>query len=894
MLFFACIFLYGQDSCSVSMDGFTLSRPEKELLKAAAGKRTAYSLWQHYMTVCRLTNSKKHAALSRKHMTFVKRIKALVPDGNDYATARRLCELMHRELLEQYDFNAVFPGPLLQKGVYNCVSSAFLYADLLKRYGIAFQFACVQDHTLIYVLINGKKIQTETTSVAGFDAGKYVITNEDGSWTKSTAKAYRGAVYKNEQEMLAVMCHDKRIHDLLAAAGVRENYKVTREGWLLDNKNSILQENLISYAVQYLNTAQLADKTRRKILLENLCIFSNRKQYIPQFISAGSDIVYGYYIDNDKKKIKELLQAVEQTAAPVAEPVIEGIYVNLSSRLLGQAAYADVDKVCAEGLARFPGNDALSNNRKSASILQADTYKDMNRILARYRMLFKENKEDMQVINSFILKVEPFFRAVLKKGDTKKTLIWLKQVTAAGGSSLRRRLINYVYVNLVYELNQNREFQKALGTAVAVFQLDFFPKLAQNYLAVLSGFSEKLYLEQGFRKMLLTLSNELQKLPLEKFPGYQKIPQQLQKTVTGFLVKEVKAGNFENVSAAQKVFTFQDAEHRQTALLDTIYINAVYELIKEKAYSRAVLTAEQVLSKKSSKKFINNYVYALRQYAGRRLLQKDTSGTAALLREKINKYPFVSELKTLLFEVYRDTLVELIINGQLTEANRIINSFAGYFDNAYMQKQKAALYTEASYSLLQNKAFFPAYKAAAFGLQQVFNDKLFRNFNAALYRYARQQRFPKAISLYKEQFKLYKDKAGLRESFTALLSPMLLTNLQNQAWNKTETHIKLHRSLAGKELNKKLCANVFTRSSYIALTAGDLQKALNICELGSRYTESAKFKNNYIVALRRYIKQQVTAGNTAPAQKRLTTAGKLLPENKAVAGLQQLLQGKSQ
>lgn len=85
--------------------------------------------------------------------------------------AQAALEFMHEKLLRSYDERQTSVDVLLDRGSYNCVSSAVVYAILLKSVNLPVWGVRTSDHTFCRVRAGQKAFDVETTSPFGFDPG---------------------------------------------------------------------------------------------------------------------------------------------------------------------------------------------------------------------------------------------------------------------------------------------------------------------------------------------------------------------------------------------------------------------------------------------------------------------------------------------------------------------------------------------------------------------------------------------------------------------------------------------------------------------------------------------------------------------------------------------------
>jgi len=86
--------------------------------------------------------------------------------------AEYLLEYLHERHFRNYSERQTRVDIALEKGIYNCVSSAIIYMIFAKYLGFDVAGVRTRDHAFCLVKIDGKTFDVETTSRFGFDPGK--------------------------------------------------------------------------------------------------------------------------------------------------------------------------------------------------------------------------------------------------------------------------------------------------------------------------------------------------------------------------------------------------------------------------------------------------------------------------------------------------------------------------------------------------------------------------------------------------------------------------------------------------------------------------------------------------------------------------------------------------
>jgi len=104
------------------------------------------------------------------------------------AKAEAILTFLHRDTLKAYRGDATTVDGILDSGLYNCVSSAVLYALAAKSLGIEALGVRTSDHAFCSVIVGSQRIDVETTNPYGFDPGNKKEFKD--SFGRATGYAY--------------------------------------------------------------------------------------------------------------------------------------------------------------------------------------------------------------------------------------------------------------------------------------------------------------------------------------------------------------------------------------------------------------------------------------------------------------------------------------------------------------------------------------------------------------------------------------------------------------------------------------------------------------------------------------------------------------------------------
>ncbi len=115
--------------------------------------------------------------------------------------AEGLLRYMHDELLTRYVLPQTKVDTLLERGTFNCVSSALMYMILTRYYGIPSRGILTPDHAFVVVFPGtAEAVDVETTSPWGFDPGSKKEFASDFTGTTGYAYVPPGE-YSNREEI---------------------------------------------------------------------------------------------------------------------------------------------------------------------------------------------------------------------------------------------------------------------------------------------------------------------------------------------------------------------------------------------------------------------------------------------------------------------------------------------------------------------------------------------------------------------------------------------------------------------------------------------------------------------------------------------------------------------
>ncbi len=145
---------------------------------------------------------------------FIEQVQGKLPaDSSSRDKAELILTIMHKDLLTVYRERQTRIDVLLETGYYNCVSSAVLYAALVKSIGLEVAGVRTSDHAFCLVRADGRSFDVETTSPFGFDPGtKREFTDHFGKVTGYSYVPpgnYRDRNIINEKQLLSLILYNR-------------------------------------------------------------------------------------------------------------------------------------------------------------------------------------------------------------------------------------------------------------------------------------------------------------------------------------------------------------------------------------------------------------------------------------------------------------------------------------------------------------------------------------------------------------------------------------------------------------------------------------------------------------------------------------------------------------
>lgn len=188
--------------------------------------------------------------------------------GSTVEDSEVLLEWMHENVLSRYILYQTKLDVLLDKGTYNCVSSAVLYLILVRSRDMAVHGVLTPDHAFCRV----EGIDVETTTAYGFDPGtrREAVDSFSGrtGFTYVPPGNYSQRQDIGEKELISLI-YQNRLAELQRQHRWEEAVGLARDRWALAGSISAERDFRVSI------TNYAADLDRKKMELEGL-VFLNQ------------------------------------------------------------------------------------------------------------------------------------------------------------------------------------------------------------------------------------------------------------------------------------------------------------------------------------------------------------------------------------------------------------------------------------------------------------------------------------------------------------------------------------------------------------------------------------------------------------------------------------------
>jgi hypothetical protein len=217
-------------------------------------------------------------------------------EGDPVVLAEMALVFMHERVLTRYVEEQTRLDVLLETGVYNCVSSAVLYAVLVRSVDIGVYGVRTEDHAFCAVDVNGRQVDVETTNVYGFNPGEkrefhdafgsvtgysYVPANRDPTRRQTGERGLLSLILEN---LASLATKDRRFADAVPPAV--DAFSLARDDDAFE-KLTVSISNMVS---------SLSVQGRFEDAVGFLALVADRHGLEPRLQRLRSDVIHNWIV----------------------------------------------------------------------------------------------------------------------------------------------------------------------------------------------------------------------------------------------------------------------------------------------------------------------------------------------------------------------------------------------------------------------------------------------------------------------------------------------------------------------------------------------------------------------------------------------------------------------
>ncbi|MBL8995623.1 MAG: hypothetical protein JNM63_19910, partial [Spirochaetia bacterium] len=464
---------------------------EKEMFADAAnGSFEAMPFIKAYFVSSGVTNEKDVDELMAIYEKKFTAVKDRVAGLKDEALADALCRTMHKEILKEYSYDAIFPGPLIRDGIFNCVSSSAVYADLLSRFGFSCEFQFVEKHVFLSALVNGKKVVCEPTNPLGYNPGANVLTNVDGSVQSALRSEYTGITPANQAGFIASRYYDGRIIARIPGSDARAFYLLGKKGLFLNPSDPVLEKNFTAFTQRHLSA--LSEKGRfdeaQKIGCDTLAAFIDRREVEPAFAFSFEGAGARFLGSGNLVGADSLFSNLEAISGTNYSQKIAGhSYSAAVALLLKSNELSNAYALARRGAEKYPTLSALDDLYKNTGLVLAEASKDISKIISGFEARIGEKPNEERLKDEYLFTLSGIMKSAIERGAYSNADRCIESIYGVCGKERGDKAVGISYGNAIYEYLKNRAYADAVLTGRAACKWGTGGPAYQNYLAAIQG-----------------------------------------------------------------------------------------------------------------------------------------------------------------------------------------------------------------------------------------------------------------------------------------------------------------------------------------------------------------------------------------------------------------------
>jgi len=370
---------------------------EKALYFHNLGKKPGGHTWMELAEIALWASGNTAASNLERLRTAVTAFNNL-PDipSSEKEKAEFILTFLHRNILRTYSIYQTRVDTALTSGTFNCVSSAVLYMIFCEAAGIKTSGVITKDHAFIIVHIDGQDIDVETTNRFGFDPGnRREFHDQFGRLTGFSyvpAQNYRDRQTINKIELISLIFKN-RIADnerrnnfsdpvplvidrffLLLGEALNSSGVYSSESLFADPHKELL-DRLINYGASLLRANREEDSLRWAEIASSRYPDPDINRWQEYTFTAVHNRITRFIRD---RRIEDAKNFLETNKSLLSESNYDHIYnlirINMAVEYHNRFAaewnrrnYDEAERILNEGLAEFPDNRQLLNNRETVN-----------------------------------------------------------------------------------------------------------------------------------------------------------------------------------------------------------------------------------------------------------------------------------------------------------------------------------------------------------------------------------------------------------------------------------------------------------------------------------------------------------------------------------------------
>ncbi len=299
---------------------------------------------------------------------------------NEEERGEAVLNLLYEKVLRRYQTAQTKTDQALLEGTYNCVSASVLYAALATCANLRVIANETKDHAFCSLIVDGKKIDVETTNPGGFNPGTRKAIESSGGKTKYfivPKKYYSGRKEISLQKLVTLPARNlssamNDSSDYAQAVPVSVSRLVYAD-FLNEFEKASVREDFDTICGNY--AVELDHKKQYERALEWLNEVFNAWGSSSSLLKNYSNIAYNGFATamnkNDYEGAGHILETFghhisEKERQSYQNQIAEYVWYNRVKAAFDQLDFLTAAQIADQGLAEIPGNKSLQNAKSTA------------------------------------------------------------------------------------------------------------------------------------------------------------------------------------------------------------------------------------------------------------------------------------------------------------------------------------------------------------------------------------------------------------------------------------------------------------------------------------------------------------------------------------------------